>query len=90
MLSAGYECSARASHVSRFYWHSLSYYRDSSYSLLTFFANVLLHRTICAEASHTWCWCLARMVLCANFFVIYCLDKRRLSSRKSLYYTLNK
>ena len=24
MLNTGYECSARGSHVSRFYWHSLS------------------------------------------------------------------
>ena len=36
MLNAGYECSAKGSHVSRFYWHSLSYYRDSSASFLPF------------------------------------------------------
>ena len=36
MLNAGYECSAKGSHVSRFYWYSLSYYRDSSASFLPF------------------------------------------------------
>jgi len=36
MLNAGYECSAKGSHVSRFYWHSLSYYRDSSAPFLPF------------------------------------------------------
>jgi len=65
-------------------------YRDSSYSLLTFFANVLLPRTICAEASHTWCWCLVRMVLYAKYSAIYCLDKRRLLLRKVLYFILKK
>ena len=90
MLNAGYECSAKCFHICRFQWHSLSYYRDSSYSLLTFFANVLLPRTICAEASHTWCWCLVRMVLYAKYSAIYCLDKRRLLLRKMLYFTLKK
>ena len=36
MLNAGYECSAKCSHVSRFYWHNLSYYRDSSAPFLPF------------------------------------------------------
>lgn len=36
MLNAAYECSAKGSHVSRFYWHSLSYYRDSSAPFLPF------------------------------------------------------
>ena len=57
---------------------------------LPFFANVLLPRTICAEASHTWCWCLVRMVLYAKYSAIYCLDKRRLLLRKMLYFTLKK
>ena len=54
------------------------------------FANVLLPRTICAEASHTWCWCLVRMVLYAKYSAIYCLDKRRLLLRKMLFFTLKK
>jgi len=36
MLNAAYECSAKGSHVSRFYWHSLSYYRDSNTPFLPF------------------------------------------------------
>ena len=36
MLNAGYECLAKGSHISRFYWHSLSYYRDSSAPFLPF------------------------------------------------------
>lgn len=36
MLNAGYECLAKGSHVSRFYWHSFSYYRDSNAPFLPF------------------------------------------------------
>jgi len=36
MLNAGYECLAKGSHVSRFYWYSFSYYRDSNAPFLPF------------------------------------------------------
>ena len=61
MLNTGYECSARGSHVSRFYWHSLSYYRDSSTPFLPFLQTfycpaqyVRRLRTYGIGASHTW------------------------------------
>ena len=61
MLNAGYECSAKGSHVSRFYWHSLSYYRDSSTPFLpflqTFYCPALYVqrlRTHGVGASHAW------------------------------------
>ena len=36
MLNAGYECLAKGSHVSRFYWYSFSYYRDCNALFLPF------------------------------------------------------
>jgi len=36
MLNTGYECSAKGAHVSRSYWHSLSYYWDGSAPFLPF------------------------------------------------------
>ena len=61
MLNAAYECSAKGSHVSRFYWHSLSYYRDSSTPFLPFLQTfyytapyVRRLRTYGVGASHAW------------------------------------
>ena len=61
MLNTGYECSARVSHVSRFYWYPLSYYRDSSAPFLPFLLTIYCPalyvqrlRTHGVGASHAW------------------------------------